>query len=75
LQVIGKAIGVSRFALVKYRNGQRPIPMERRTRLADYLEAHARQVLADADAPEGLVPQLKFTGSFSRRFFLERLSA
>jgi hypothetical protein len=50
LETIGKAIGVSRFALVKYRNGQRPIPAERRIRLADYLEAHARQVLADATA-------------------------
>ena len=47
---IGKAVGASRFALEKYRNGQRPLPPVTRIRLADYLEAHARQVLADADA-------------------------
>ena len=50
LGTIGKAIGASRFALEKYRNGQRPLPRAMRIRLADYLEAHARQVLADADA-------------------------
>jgi hypothetical protein len=50
LVMIGKAIGVSRFAMEKYRNGQRPLPPVRRIRLAAYLEAHARQVLADADA-------------------------
>jgi hypothetical protein len=45
---IGKAVGASRFALEKYRNGQRPLPPVMRIRLADYLEAHARQVLANA---------------------------
>jgi ferredoxin len=49
LREIGEAIGVSRFAMEKYRNGQRPLPPVTRIRLADYLEAHARQVQADAD--------------------------
>jgi hypothetical protein len=47
---IGKAVGASRFALEKYRNGQRPLPPVTRIRLADYLEAHAQQVLTDAQA-------------------------
>jgi ATP synthase alpha/beta family, nucleotide-binding domain len=47
---IGKAVGASRFALEKYRNGQRPLTPMTRIRLAEFLEAHARQVLADADA-------------------------
>jgi hypothetical protein len=51
---IGKAVGASRFALEKYRNGQRLLPPVTRIRLADFLEAHARQVLADADALRAL---------------------
>ena len=47
---IGKAIGASRFALEKYRNGQRALPETLRLRLIAYLEAHAREIQADAEA-------------------------
>jgi hypothetical protein len=47
---IGEAIGVSRFAMEKYRNGQRALPETLRLRLIAYLEAHAREIHADADA-------------------------
>jgi hypothetical protein len=47
---IGEAIGVSRFAMEKYRNGQRVLPETLRERLIAYLEAHAREIQADAEA-------------------------
>lgn len=53
LAKIGQAVGASRFALEKYRNGQRALPETLRLRLIAYLEAHARQVLADATALRG----------------------
>lgn len=53
---IGRAIGTSRYTMEKYRNGQRALPAVRRLQLADFLEAHAKQVEADARALRGLAP-------------------
>ena len=50
LTTIGHAIGVSRYALEKYRDGQRAIPEARLLRLLDYLEGHARSIQSDVDA-------------------------
>lgn len=53
LPAIGRAIGSSRTALVKYRNGQRPMPEGLRLKLAAYLDAHARRLEELAQALRG----------------------
>lgn len=49
LAEIAKAVGVSRAALTKYREGSRQMPTDVRKKLAALLTKHARELLRIAD--------------------------